>query len=1087
MKQIHVIFSESLKWLSALFLLIHFSGEGLAQKTDTIYNAQGKLYQIITVDGNRERIQTFMYSGRLESDANFINGKRHGAQKEYFTHGGLKVEAHYHRGLRDGPYREYHQQGEIQKAVNYEVLKIDGQKKSVLHGDAAFYIRNGYLSRQGRYKKGVEEGTWKFYDQNGNISEEKVFEGGRMAGTHITYYPNGQVKSKAEVYEDVTTDNVHHEKLVKGWSKRYFENGSPEHFAEYKNGHATGNDKRWYEEGGLRNESELVDENRRITKYYDREGILTLYIEEKKTFKKGYPRWVKHGEMRNYENGRLSAITSYANGENHGKFEHYGPEGEILTSGRVHKGKPVGVIKRFYENGQLQSIDQKDFTIYWQGDTGIVENGWQKRWAENGQLTYATLKDMGQSVYSATYSEEGVLLERTYQIHGIQWSQAYYPKGELQSDIIHASFYDQKAVWYLTGVPQTLEIKSRYEPEKSVEYKMNGSGDLLSAQKNGEPFEPTPEEMIKYSVAKNPDFHMDNPLTGDFELNYGAGATRIVFTLKDSLPNGMFKLFRPDSSLVMYAEMEEGLSRGISYVLNSRGDTLVWQRKGERKEVERRVWNTDGSFREVRSNKRGVNLYTYETYPDGTPKRLADNERHIHKRRNPDGQLMFESYPAKEYENRTVHLQYHPNGRLRSKYFYEKKQRVGPLENYYENGQLSTLSYYENGELNGPYENYFDDGSLRSKGKMVDGKKEGAWKVSRNGKMEEELYINGKLQIKPPTERCVCIDTTIANSHYRSLNLLKYQLEYRKYKRLHFPFIQPLDSATYHSLFFKASSENSIDLIVHKPITLKFDDAGKNTLTINACHTTGYISNLYLMIWGQQSGIENIKIILQKADLRYSFENSIFEQGKNKKKISLVIENNRVEFNRANHIEFEDTYVKPCFKPINAGTWQLTSARIRLLSNVLPEKTENWFRGEPFDLLKLEFLPESFIADTVLPTPHGVSGKSRKRILSPEFTAQALNGIVAKSGSGSFQLNGKVVPFSLRHMWLTNDWATGVFDVDVSAVDKNGTFTIETESGKTFESNFEKLAQQLRKDGLGKLSVERYPNQKKLRIEFFAP
>ncbi|MDZ7848906.1 MAG: hypothetical protein U5L96_20475 [Owenweeksia sp.] len=667
------------------------SGRLQAQKTDSIYTSQGKLYQIITTKGNTKRVQTFSYSGSLESDAHFKNGKKHGVQKEYTTYGNLKIEAHYEDGLRSGTFKEYWPKGEIWQEINYKIFWIDGQKQSLAHGEAKYYHQNGDLSREGNYNQGKEDGLWKSYDNHGGkLLEEKVYKDGKMAGMHITYYPNGQIESKAEVYEDVTVDNVYFQKLIKGWNKRYFDNGKPEHFTEIENGKPTGNEKRWYKEGGLRYEAELTDENHRVSKYYSEKGELGLYIEEKKTLKDGYVRWVKHGEERNYTDGNLTAVRHYANGERHGKFEQYGEEGQLLSSGRSYKDKLVGTYKNYYENGQLKEIRQKDFVIYWRGDTGLVDNGWQKRYTESGQLTFEALKDMGDDVYQATYSEQGNLLSRTYQIHNLKWTQDYYPKGKLKSDQINNFYHSQKGVWFINGVQQEVLIKSHYKYEDTYEIKRDGRGAILAAKKNGKAFTPDSAEVHSMLFSQSSSFYQNQLFNGAITLNYNSGQKRLCFNLKDSLPDGAVRLYRPDGSLAFYGDVQAGLSRGVSYFLSSKGDTMMWQRKGFNKEVERKSWSTDSSFTESKYNERGVRLYTYETYPGGAPKLLVDEENNIHKRWQPDGTLSSESHPAEGFENRTVHIDYYPNGQLRSKQYLENKQRTGVYEYYYENGQLHT-------------------------------------------------------------------------------------------------------------------------------------------------------------------------------------------------------------------------------------------------------------------------------------------------------------------------------------------------------------------------------------------------------------
>ncbi len=1091
---------KNLKCLLAIVFFLPITAYGQPQKTDTIYTPQGKLHQIITTKGEDKRVQTFSYGGQMTSDVNFKNGKKYGEYKEFDSYGRPKIEAHYQDGFLEGDYKQFWPEGDLFEELHYEVFKVDGELQSLLQGKAKYYHSNGSLASEGKFEKGEKEGRWKFYNQN-QLSEEKTFENGKLAGIQIRYHANGQLMSEADIYEDVTIDNVFYPNLVKGWNKQCYENGEKRSFTEIKNGQPTGNEKHWYENGALKSESEATDENRRVSKFYDDSGQLTFYIEQKKTLKNGYGKWVEDGVQKRFKNGKLTSVAHYRNGERHGKYENYGANGTIEASGEIYNGKSVGVSKNYYPNGQLKRIDQKDFVVYQSGDTGIVAHGWQKQFAENGQVTYETYQDFGKEIYQAQYGEGGNLISRRYQIHDLKWSQEYYPKGELKTDEAFVLSYKQKGVWYVNGAPQLTEIKNFYLPKFSVEITKDGTGAVLSAKKNGAPYEPDLQELKKLEFSQSGDFYGGENFSGDFALTFRDGSPRLTLALKDSLPHGEVRLYYPEGGLAYYAEMQNGLSRGISYLLNPAGDTLAWQRKGPRSELYRKSWHSDSIRNIVKTSQLGVQLYKYESYSDGAPYYMADYENNIHKRWYPDGQLSSESHPVEGNENRTVHREYYPNGQLRSHYYYENKKRVGPYESYYENGQLNTRSSFKDDQQNGFYESYFEDGSLRSKGEIIAGKKEGKWEVSRDGEIAVEYYKDDRLQIKPPTAPCECVDTALASGHYGFLNTLRLFLDYRKYKNLHLPFLQPLDSADFYGIFYKRHFEGGGEIIVYQPLTFRFDEDGKNTLTINACHTTGYISNMNITFW-DRGDVRNTHLFLHDAQLRYVFENRQFEQNKSGQNITLLIESEEVEFDRENHITFEEGFVTPCFEPIQMGAWQLNSAKLKLLPNVSPKKTTYWFQNEMFDLRRLENLPRGYIIDTTEAVENPMSRtrhNTPRRKFSPTFERTSLNGFVAQSGAGIFKLKGVEMPFSLRYMWLTNDWATGVFDVEVPAIANDGSFFIaiqeeekiegtipevETEL-ELIESNLLELQQQLEKDGFQNLTVKRYPNQNRIRIEFF--
>jgi antitoxin component YwqK of YwqJK toxin-antitoxin module len=898
-----------------------------------------------------------------------------------------------------------------------------------------------------------------------------------MAGKHITYYANGQVEYEAKVFEDVTENNVYHKKLIKGWVHRYFENGNPERSSEMVSGKASGNEKQWWENGYLRFEGVLTKNDQRISKYYDQSGPLTLYLEEKKSFEKGYMRWIKHGLEKRYKNNILLSETRFRNGKGHGNYKRYYESGKLASEGTFYKGKIAGLHQDYHENGQLKSSGQNKFILNWQGDTIIVGDGWFKRYFENGKIDYEAFNHLDQTIYSASYSERGHLLSRSYKMHDISWSQEYYPGGILKSDYLRTSFYDQKAVWFITGQAQMVTATSHYPQEQTFEYSFDGGGSVLKAKANGKTLQENNENnSTNFSV--NDAFYQNNVEDDQYQLTYGNAKTRIEISLKNGLPDEAIKVYRPDGSLALYAEIEQGLSRGRSYYLSPKGDTIMQQIKGPGKELNRKIWSSDSSYREDVYNQQGNILYQFETYPGGSPELLADEVNKIYKRWNPDGTLNSESKPIGDNINHIQHKTFFENGRLRDKYFTEEGKRNGEYWLYHENGELFVHTYYKNDKQHGLYERYDKNGKLYSKGETINGKKEGFWQITQNGKMDRYFYKDDKRQVTMPKNTCACLDTTQAIGQISYIPAFHHLLDYRKYKNAHFSFLQPLAENEYRKLFYKSSYGSNADIITFKPFILNFDKAGKNTLSLNRCHTGGYLSSLSFNLINRGQGEV---VLLDQPKFQLTFAHKLMYQQKGYSTIQVNISPSRAEFSEKKYIETDNSYEAACFEPIKMGKWRLNSAKVKMLPNIKTLDANDWFNNEPFALHKLN-LPQNFQKKE---TQHISPMHSMPDTVTKKVLTERLIGIVAVQGQGSFTIHDNEISFNLRYMWLTNDWGSGSFDIEAERIEDNEKISLKTTSGEVISFNFAQLEETLTKDGFKQLKVEQYKNQNKIKVGFW--
>lgn len=122
----------------------------------------------------------------------------------------------------------------------------------------------------------------------------------------------------------------------------------------------------------------------------------------------------------------------------------------------------------------------------------------------------------------------------------------------------------------------------------------------------------------------------------------------------------------------------------------------------------------------------------------------------------PDGRLLYYSFSIEDTTKRNFTLseesyfmEYHPNGVVRTKYYYLKG--VQEYRSYYDNGKIQTRGNFVASGLvfSGKYREYDEDGKLTIKGQyeltwigsFPKSKKTGIWKYYENGKLiKKEKY-----------------------------------------------------------------------------------------------------------------------------------------------------------------------------------------------------------------------------------------------------------------------------------------------------------------------------------------------------------
>ena len=109
---------------------------------------------------------------KLQEEGVYVNGKREGVAKWYYTEGKVSVEYTYKNGDLEGKMKTYYKNGNISAEGTYVHNEFEG--------DYFEYYENGNVKCSGKYIKGKKEGIWKEYDENEKMKQVK--------------YKNGEVK-----------------------------------------------------------------------------------------------------------------------------------------------------------------------------------------------------------------------------------------------------------------------------------------------------------------------------------------------------------------------------------------------------------------------------------------------------------------------------------------------------------------------------------------------------------------------------------------------------------------------------------------------------------------------------------------------------------------------------------------------------------------------------------------------------------------------------------------------------------------------------------------------------------------------------
>ena len=110
-------------FISLLFPLIYEDFHSVNVNEDSSLTIKYYQKNIVNKKISLIRLESYYPNGQINSEENYIDGKKDGKWTWYYENGQIQIEGNYIDGKRDGKWTWYYENGQIQIEVNY----IDGE------------------------------------------------------------------------------------------------------------------------------------------------------------------------------------------------------------------------------------------------------------------------------------------------------------------------------------------------------------------------------------------------------------------------------------------------------------------------------------------------------------------------------------------------------------------------------------------------------------------------------------------------------------------------------------------------------------------------------------------------------------------------------------------------------------------------------------------------------------------------------------------------------------------------------------------------------------------------------------------------
>ncbi|MCR5658704.1 MAG: hypothetical protein K6G25_05210 [Bacteroidales bacterium] len=383
------------------------------------------------------------------------------------------------------------------------------------------------------------------------------------------------------------------------------------------------------------------------------------------------------------------------------------PSGQISSEGILRDGKPDGLWKTYYENGQLKSIGKRtnfllDSTwVFFSevGDTTLIvnykkdlKNGPRFTYSETDMFMEPFVNDVRQGE-GKRFDKKGHLLQTINFVNGLE---------EEISPVFDTTGLLREIVTYRKGFVMTREALNRYDRDgKKHGYWKTFFNDW------------SVHTECYYRHGLRDGFYKEYDEKGNLKK-----ITKYVNDVEQVLESDMKPLvvqheYYPNGKVKREASFRDGKKEGIWREFDEEGNVINSQTYQKDVLVGQGIVDTDGK-------RRGL---FKEFYPDNNLRAeglFVDGKR--------SGEWKF----------------YYQNGMVQEVGNYTEGQPDGIWMWYYDNGQKQIEEQFFKGTRNGPYNEYDSKGNTIVTGTYFDGMKNGKWIEHIGDIRTEGEYRNDK-------------------------------------------------------------------------------------------------------------------------------------------------------------------------------------------------------------------------------------------------------------------------------------------------------------------------------------------------------
>jgi antitoxin component YwqK of YwqJK toxin-antitoxin module len=708
-----------------------------------------------------------------------------------------------------------------------------------------------------------------------------------------------------------------------------------------------------------------------------------------------------------------------------------------------------GETIEYYENGQIKS-KRNYFTPPNNYSQSSKTVGWASNYESDGTLISRTYNDSTEKIIFQRRCNGGIT--NSIEI-GKCLSIGFFPDGKVMSLQVK-DVYQRVAngiSYYRNGKIRKLEIQ---DPEtkqicglnfsdlghylgSTIELN-NAPDSLLSSNKTAELLRNVfGDKFIENSLFS------DSILNGRYDLKYASGKLFGSLEFKNDMPNGSFVFYDPfRGDTLTYKYFDNGMQEGY-YVEKFAGKTTInrgiipsdnnygWEER----------YSSDGipMSKRVFTKGQSKQIETNEYYPDGKLKSINNYEKDTYSNYGPDGKL---TYHTIEINDSLKHYREYFPGTTQvktSRYILNGKQD-SVYSTYYPTGKPQVFQNYKNDKREGLFQRFDEKGELIYWGNFVNDLQEGAFIDRKSGKNDTLFYVGGKLQIKPSSVECACVDTTYSSGKMRFAQSVSSLIEYPQLLNYISPSIKLKDSLNYNALFFtnlQTDNNNnsgfaSFNLQMFKDFSIMIPADEQLILNFNPCRTQGYISKMDMMVHYEEEFRntyvsfypKRVSVSIAKGPLRSSNTNYPF--------FTCSFNVDAVEYRYNKELELKESK-KPeyCFSPARLKDFldiKITKGQASLFNNIEPFLDRNFqdLSGIKYTELNTFFGIVAQEADLTFPlkTNKGLNtfyAKSSRTLLGGKYVSGNIIIPCKKQSEDEYEINrnSAIEIFSLKELKTT--------------------------------------------------------------------